>query len=285
MMNYVRRLYLPGESEEIDFLWGMSETCYEGYYPFKIFPGKELERLEFYPLTLLYGGNGSGKSTLLNIIAQKAGVKRHAIFAGGAFFDAYLKMCRLDAGQIPAGSEILTSDDVFEYLLNLRGLNNGIDIKREALFEEFAMRKYRSHRLSSLEEYDDWKESLDAKTKTRSRFVNDRLHHNERMASNGESAMRYFIERIKENALYLIDEPENSLSVSLQEELAKFLSDSARFFGCQFMIATHSPILLAMEGAVVYDLDTVPVCVRKWTELPNVRSWFAFFEEHREEFF
>lgn len=284
MKNYIRRLYLPGESEEIDFLWGMNETCYGGYYPFKIFPAKELSQLELYPLTLLYGGNGSGKSTLLNILAQKAGIKRHSAFAGGGFFDAYLGMCRLDAGAIPAESEILTSDDVFEYLLNLRGLNNGIDAKREELFEEFAMRKYRPHRLTSLEAYDDWKESLDAKTKTRSRFVNDRLHRNEQMASNGESAMRYFIERIKENALYLIDEPENSLSVSLQKDLARFLSDSARFFNCQFIIATHSPILLAMEGAVVYDLDAVPACVRKWTELPNVRSWFAFFEEHREEF-
>lgn len=284
MRTYAKRITLPTEDEEIDFLWKMHETCYSGHYPFKIFPQKELHSLDLYPITLLYGSNGSGKSTLLNIIAQAAKVKRHSPFAGGAFFDKYLERCYLSADRIPPDSQILTSDDVFEYLLDLRSLNNGIDVRRQELFDEFADRKYRPHRLASLDEYDDWKESLDAKTKTRSRFVNDRLRKNEQLASNGESAMRYFIERIGENTLYLLDEPENSLSVKLQQELAVFLSDSARFFGCQFIIATHSPILLSIKDAVVYDLDTVPCAAKKWTELENVRSWFDFFEQHREEF-
>ena len=49
--------------------------------------------------------------------------------------------------------------------------------------------------------------------------------------------MKYYTERITENALYLIDEPENSLSAVFQQELAAFLADSARFFGCQLVIA------------------------------------------------
>ena len=104
------------------------------------------------------------------------------------------------------------------------------------------------------------------------------------MNSNGETAMRYFTEHIDENAIYLIDEPENSLSVQLQTELAKFICDSARFFNCQFIISTHSPIFLAIEGARVYDLDSVPVAVKDWTELSNVRRYFEFFESHRDAF-
>lgn len=282
--TYLKRLRLPNESQEIDYLWSFHETCVGGYYPFKIFPQKELSALDLYPLTLLYGGNGSGKSTLLHILAELSGVKRHAPFAGGAHFLPYTKMCALTAAPIPENSQLLTSDDVFDYLLDLRGLNNGIDVRREELYKEFAQRKKTSHRLTGLDDYDDWKESLDAKRRTRSRFVNDRLRKNEPLSSNGESAMRYFVERIAEDTLYLIDEPENSLSVERQKELAVFLSDSARYFGCQFVIATHSPILLAMPDAKVYDLDAVPARIRDWTQLPNVRSWFTFFREHQDEF-
>ncbi len=96
--------------------------------------------------------------------------------------------------------------------------------------------------------------------------------------------MSYFVDRIRDNALYLLDEPENSLSAERQLELARFLEDSARFYGCQFIISTHSPFLLSMKGARIYDLDTPPVGVRAWTELPNVRLYHDFFESRREEF-
>ena len=102
--------------------------------------------------------------------------------------------------------------------------------------------------------------------------------------SNGESAFIYFSNKIKENALYLLDEPENSLSSQKQLELQKFLQDSARFFGCQFIIATHSPFLLSMWGAKIYDLDEERADVKKWTELGNVRAYYDFFMEHRREF-
>ena len=84
--------------------------------------------------------------------------------------------------------------------------------------------------------------------------------------------------------LYLLDEPENSLSSEKQIELQRFLVDSARFYGCQFIIATHSPFLLAMKGAKIYDLDEDPADVKKWTELGNVRAYYEFFREHRSEF-
>ena len=104
------------------------------------------------------------------------------------------------------------------------------------------------------------------------------------MFSNGQSAMKYFTDRITENALYLLDEPENSLSIELQQELCEYLQASARHFGCQFVIATHSPVLLSMKDALIYDLDSTPVQTRKWTELENVRRYFDFFEQHRAEF-
>ena len=94
----------------------------------------------------------------------------------------------------------------------------------------------------------------------------------------------YFQDNIKENALYLLDEPENSLSPEKQLELLKYIEDSARFYECQFVIATHSPFLLAMKGAKIYDLDEEPVDVKRWTELANVRTYYDFFIKHNDEF-
>ena len=107
---------------------------------------------------------------------------------------------------------------------------------------------------------------------------------NVREYSNGESAFLYFTEKVTENALFLFDEPENSLSPAKQQELVKFIEDSARFFGCQFVIATHSPFVLAIRGAKIYDLDEEPVDVKRWTELENVRAYYDFFKKHASEF-
>ena len=86
------------------------------------------------------------------------------------------------------------------------------------------------------------------------------------------------------DTLYCLDEPENSLSPKLQLELASLLEEMARCCGCQFIIATHSPFLLAMPGARIYDLDTVPVQSRHWWQLENTRTYFDCFHQHRRLF-
>ncbi len=281
---YIHSLKLPTESVEIAFIRDIKRTCYNGVYPFNIFPMKRLEKIDFAPITIFYGGNGSGKTTLLNVLAELTGATRHSAFSGGAFFREYTKKCTLSAGTVPEGSQILTSDDVSDYLLNIRYLNDGIDVRRNELFEEYLDRKYSSHRLKSMADYDAWKEDYEAKTMTQSQYVKKRLMRNVDMQSNGETAMRYYVERIDENALYLIDEPENSLSAELQKELADYIIKSARFFGCQFVISTHSPFFLAMKGARIFNLDVTPAREYEWTKLTNVRAYYDLFKEHESEF-
>ena len=283
--QYIDKLTLLSDNAETSFLmFGLKRTCYSSVYPYKIFPTKGLEEIELAPITIFYGGNGSGKTTLLNIIAEKAKVIRHSAFNGSAFFSQYVDGCKLSGRQIPGNSQILTSDDVFDYVLNIRYLNDGIDARRTELFDEYMDRKYASHRFTGMAQYDDWKESYDAKSNSQSQFVRDRLMRNVDMFSNGESAMKYFTDRITENALYLLDEPENSLSIGLQQDLCDYISASASHYGCQFVIATHSPVMLSMPNAVIYDLDAYPVETKKWTELENVRKYFEFFEQHRHLF-
>ena len=273
------------ELKEELFLNDIKRTCYNSFYPFGVLSMHHLHRLDFEPVTILYGGNGSGKSTALNVICEKLGLHRDTLYNRSSFYEDYLQMCEYEIEhQIPEQSCMITSDDVFDFMLNLRCINEGIDTKREELFNDYLEAKYSKFTMKSLDDYERLKKVNLARSKTQSEYIRRNLMKNVREHSNGESAFLYFNDKIKENALYLLDEPENSLSSEKQIELQRFLVDSARFYGCQFIIATHSPFLLAMKGAKIYDLDEDPADVKKWTELGNVRAYYEFFREHRSEF-
>lgn len=284
-MIYLSRFTFPDREREYDFFLGEKRTCYDSYYPFQVLSRRNLRMLDFEPVTVLYGGNGSGKTTALNVIGETLGLERDTLYNRSNFFESYTGLCSYETEQpIPRGSRIITSDDVFDFMLNLRSLNEGIDRKREEIFGEYLENKYSHFRMQSLEDYEQLKKVVQARSKTQSRYVRANLMDNVREHSNGESAFLYFSEKIQENGLYLLDEPENSLSPERQQELLKFLEDSARFFGCQFIIATHSPFLLSMRSAKIYDLDEDPVDVKRWTQLGNVRAYYTFFKKHEGEF-
>lgn len=284
-MIYLSRFIFASKDQEDSFRFGIRRTCYDTWYPFGIMTKHNFRQIDFEPITILYGGNGSGKSTALNVIGEKLGLKREALYNRSNFYEQYLSFCSFEtAREIPRNSRIITSDDVFDFMLNLRSINNGVDDKREEMFEEYLRLKNTSFRMNSLDDYETLKKVNMAKTQTQSKFVRNNLSENIREHSNGESALLYFEEKIMDNALYILDEPENSLSPEKQQELLKFIEDSARFFGCQFVIATHSPFLLACKGAKIYDLDEETVDVKKWTELGNVRTFYDFFKKHEKEF-
>lgn len=284
-MLYLSQFEFPQVEQEYSFIMGLKRTCYDTVYPFLILSKNGLRRFDFEPVTILYGGNGSGKSTALNVIAEKLELERDTLYNRSNFFQDYTRMCKYETDmRIPKHSCIITSDDVFDFMLNLRSINEGIDRQREELFEEYLDYKYNHFQMQSLEDYDKLKKVNMARSKTQSGYVRNNLMNNVREHSNGESAFLYFSEKIKDNGLYLLDEPENSLSPEKQQELLHFLEDSSRFFGCQFIIATHSPFLLSMRGAKIYDMDENPVDVKRWTELNNVRTYYKFFKKHEKEF-
>lgn len=223
-MVYLHDFSFPNADMEFDFFMDIKRTCYDSFYPFKILSRNGFESIVFEPVTILYGGNGSGKSTALNVIAEKTGIKRDSIYNKSNFYPDYVNMCEMQLKtDIPENSRIITSDDVFDYMLNIRNLNEGIDQKREELFEEYLDAKYSHFQMKSMADYEQLVKVNTARSKTQSRFVRNELMDNVREYSNGESAFKYFIEKIGENGLYILDEPENSLSPKRQMELMKLL--------------------------------------------------------------
>lgn len=277
-----------------------SPTYYTTLYPFQIFPQKGIKFIEFSEITILCGGNGSGKSTLLNVISEKIGLNRDSQFNKTELFEEYVEMTecelsiydKIEKREVLDVSRIITSDDVFKHILSVRSRNEMVDFKRDVVRDQRA--EYLSNPSSgpkgidcddteSIRKYREFAE-LTNRRNSFSQIVRNRKILNERTYSNGENGYRYFMDAIKPGGLYLLDEPENSLSVSNQLELVDYIQAMARFYKCQFIISTHSPFILSMPQATIYDMDSVPVCKKEWTKLESVRMYHDFFKLHEDEF-
>ena len=282
---FLNAFYFPGEEAESDFLFGLKTTYDQTVYPYGVLPKAGLDEIIFRPVTILYGGNGSGKSTALNVIAEKLRLVRSSAYNRSRFFQNYVDRCKVvQEDTIPLNSRIITSDDVFDMMLDIRSINEGIDRKRENLADEYFSLKRERFQVKSLEDLDHLHRINQARSKTMSRFIENESGKSLRERSNGESALMYFQGKIEMDTLCLLDEPENSLSPENQLILADFLAESVRYCGNQLVISTHSPFLLALPGAKIINLDDHSRVADSWTELKNPRVYYDFFKKHAHEF-
>ena len=94
----------------------------------------------------------------------------------------------------------------------------------------------------------------------------------------GETFLALLRTRLVPNGLYFLDEPETPLSptrvLALIALIAALVAD-----GCQFVIATHSPILLALPGAVILEARDGALAVAEWNDLEHVRVTRAFLND------
>ena len=299
---YVTHFTLPTRDQEERFIAekmrenGGDLGYIDNLYPCRIFPDKGLEQIDFGRVTILYGSNGSGKSTLLNLIAARLELNRISPHNSGELFDRYAAACEYEMGcddegfrhRIPNGSRIITSDDVFDYMLAMRTANEEISekIAEERQFYDGEVHNAAPNQLAGLDDYERFRKVHQARKKsvTRRQFIREYAGKNLTLRSNGETALQYFDTKLKSDTLYCLDEPENSLAPALQMKLADMLTELVRYCGCQLIIATHSPFLLALPDAWVLDLDAVPVREKNWWELENTRTYFDFFWKHKEKF-
>lgn len=298
-MIYLDSFRFPTFEQEDDYLAGYFAAkpySMNVLYPFKVLSVKGLHSLDFSEITILYGGNGSGKSTALNAISNVLGVARNSAYNKGdnEFYEEYLNMCDYQESEsddymldLKDKTSLITSDDIFKYMLNARQNNSYIRAYRDKTIEKWITErkgKVRYLNFETGEGLDEFNRFQRAKRQSCSEYVNEHLGAISQSYSNGETGFMKFVESITPNRLYILDEPENSLSCALQMELAKYIEGSARHFGCQFIIATHSPFLLAIERAKIYNLDGDPATISKFWELPNMKLYYDLFKGYEGKF-
>lgn len=251
-------------------------------YPYNVFRRKDMEPFVFAPITVLYGNNGSGKSTILNIIANKLILKGKEYAASNSFgivdyCGKFSSECQFSYGEdelgnvfrrFPENSRFIKSEDILYEIKKIQQrqiLSDGMEYDY--------MKNGHSHK--EAEEYFQTREG---------RHQIEYIEFAQEKYSNGETAMQFFEEHLLPDALYLLDEPEVSLSPANQVLLAKEINKLARLLSCQFIIATHSPFMLGTLDAKIYNIDKEDYSICKWYELENVRYFYDFFKKHEKEF-
>ena len=185
-------------------------------YPFNIPSLQDLYELEFPTnVTFFVGENGSGKSTLLEAIADRCDFNT----AGGGRQNLY----DVHKAESSLGEYIRLSW--------MPKISNGFFLRSETFYQ------FASH-IDLLED-----------PRKYNAFGGKSLHHQ----SHGESFLALFMNRFNGKAIYLLDEPEAALSPTRQLSLLKIIKDLEH--EAQFIIATHSPILLGYPNATIYSFD------------------------------
>ena len=267
------------------------------YYPLWIFfddISQRIMHMSFSDITILYGGNGAGKTTLLNIMAEKLEVARHKHYLHTEAFDFYISECKHEYVGKPLVKRLIASDDIFDHILTIREENKDVkhnkNVERKFHWDSKYGRLYPNGVHLDFEnpegqvEIEKFRRSVGARKVSTKQFVRSRAGEMRRQYSNGENALMFFDKAIEEDSLYFLDEPENSMSPKFQIELKGLIEDSVRHRNCQFVIATHSPFILALRHAKIYNLDASPVTVEQWHKLENVRHYYDFFKTHNELF-
>lgn len=163
-MVYLKKFNLLSFEQEENIIKAEARTCFNNNYPLQLFPKKKLEEIEFDSITIFYGGNGSGKSTILNIIAQKLEATCNMKANKGLFFANYLDSVKYEYGpNKPDLIKLVTSDDVFDYLFDIRNINHRIEKNRNELFEEYMDHKY--SKFNKYNDYDSMKKAVEARKK------------------------------------------------------------------------------------------------------------------------
>lgn len=223
-------------------------------FPFSVPALRARERLEFTaPVTFFVGENGSGKSTLLEAIALKA--KRPPATGNPLEHEPSLRAVQPLAAALRLGwlprtkfGFYLRAEDFFNFARETKRRGESMDEMAERFGDDPRVRGY----------------MLGQKHALQSRYGED-LH----ALSHGESFLKFFQSRCVPGGLHLIDEPEAALSP--QRQLA-FLSLLKQLVAAdaQFIIATHSPLLLAFPGATILSFDDGAVRSVAYDDLPHV---------------
>ncbi|MDX9753932.1 MAG: AAA family ATPase [bacterium] len=215
----------------------------QAHYPFSLDVMQQTEELVFStPVTFFVGENGTGKSTLLRAICQRCGIHIWQNREG-----ARVK-------RNPFENLLFTALGIEWANGSVPGSYFGSDI-----FEQFA-------RI-----VEEWASTDPAQLQ----YFGGRSLLSQ---SHGQSLMAYFTSRYQIEGLYFLDEPETALSPRTQIQLLQLLRAMSEAGHAQFLVATHSPLLLACPGATIYSFDSTPVSPIPYHDTMHYQVYKQFME-------
>ena len=217
------------------------------HYPFNLQIFRQTPSLPLdTPVTLFVGENGTGKSTLLEAIARRAGI--HIWREGGRTRYRY----NMYEDKFYRGISLEWSDD------RVPGSFFG-----SSVFNDFARM------------LDEWAAADPGQLD----YFGGRSLLTQ---SHGQSIMSFFKARYAIKGLYLMDEPETALSPRTQIALLELLARMSAAGHAQFIIATHSPILLACPGATIYSFDRSPIAPVAYEQTDHYQTYKTFMQDRPE---
>lgn len=234
-------------------------------YPFSVSAVAQLAALAFdAPVTYFVGENGSGKSTLLEGIAAAAGLPavghddpaRDATLAPARALASALRLTWNDRTR---RGFFLRAEDFFGFVRRQESLKTELRERLDDVARDFADASAYARGLAA----GPASASLHAMARD---YGEDGLDGR----SHGQAFLALFQRRLVPHGLYLLDEPETPLSPQNQLGFLALMHAAVRE-GSQFVIATHSPILLAYPGATILSFDTAPPAPVAFDELDHVR--------------
>jgi predicted ATPase len=238
-------------------------------FPYTVPVIRTLETLTFpTPVTFFVGENGSGKSTLLETIACAAhlptiGADQTGQDASLADIRRLSQHLRWSWTKRTRRGFFMRSEDFFGYARHIARTRAELKADLEGLAEEYAGRSRAARLLASL----PYARELGALENSYGDGLDAQSH--------GESFFKLFRARFVPDGLYLMDEPEAPLSPSRQLSLLALIGEMVRQ-NAQFIIATHSPIVLAYPGATIYRFDDGRIAPTAYDDLEHVALTRAF---------
>jgi len=244
-----------------------------GAFPWNIPAIRVLRELKLKTsVTFLIGENGSGKSTLLEAMA----IGMRAVAVGSTELDMDATMdgsrelargYRFERRGVPKARMFLRAEDVFGFSSRIIAQMKEFQKMKDGFRETLADGSRGQFEAMALAEKE--------KAMLASRYGVD-----PHARSHGESFLHLLKTRLVPNGLYFLDEPETPLSPTRVLALLVLIHDSVNA-GSQFVIATHSPILLAFPFAEILRLDHSNIAVTSYEEVENVRIMRDFLNDPR----
>ena len=215
-------------------------------YPFSIDSFQKFDELNLdCNMVIIVGDNGSGKSTLLEIIATKLNLYRISDDLN------YNDIEFTDIKQAVTGFEIkyltkpkgffFRSEDFITYIKYLDKANQEAIEEIKRIDDSYKNKSDLSKSFAKMPHYRTIGE------------IEGMYQKKLNQESHGESYLDFFKSRLRPNSLYLLDEAEMPLSVNNQLTLMLMINDAINM-GCQFIIATHSPVLMSYPNALIYQI-------------------------------